>query len=90
MADPLEKLDAAVRKLTAETAEMRTGQEELRSEVEELRDGQGDILAIVKGIQKTQTALTSAMTQAIKQLGTDKSLEVRVKRLEDVVFGAKH
>jgi hypothetical protein len=49
-----------------------------------------EIAASVKQISKTQIALTNAMTTAIKQLGVDKTLELRVKRLEDAVFGAKH
>lgn len=93
----LEKLEAAVRKLGVDMGEvrgelkdLREGAEELREGQVELREGQTELLVAVKGIQKTQTALTNAMTSAMKQLGTDKSLELRVKRLEDVVFGSKH
>ena len=44
-------------------------------------------------LEKLESAvrkLASDMTSAIKQLGTDKSVELRVRRLEDVVFGSKH
>ncbi|MFZ5470606.1 MAG: hypothetical protein ACOZIN_14320 [Myxococcota bacterium] len=100
----MEKLEAAVRKLTTDMSELRgevkslrvdqedlrAGLEEVRTGLDEVREGQDELLTAVKGIQKTQFALTNAMTSAIKQLGSDKSLEVRVKRLEDAVFGSKH
>src|SRR5438874_1314792 len=103
MADPIEKLEAAVKKLATDMAEVRGEMGELRGEmgelrgemgelrnevskdITELRESQGEILTIVKGIQRTQTALTSAMTSAIKELSTSKSIELRVKRLEDAV-----
>jgi hypothetical protein len=90
MADPLEKLEAAVKKLASEMSEFRDGQDELKVDVSGMQDAQGDILAMLKGIQRTQTALTTAMTSAVKELATNKTLEVRVRRLEDAVFGSKH
>ena len=92
MAAPLEKLEAAVRKLATDIAELRDGQAELRDGQAELREGvtelredvtqlqgtQGEILTAVKGIQRTQTALTNAMTSAIKELATSRSMELRV------------
>src|SRR5688572_9771451 len=95
--DPLEKLEAAVRRLAADVGEQRKTLNEHGEMLEqhgEMLEQHGemldDIAASVKQIAKTQGALTSAMTAAIKQLGTDKTLELRVKRLEDAVFGAKH
>lgn len=118
MADPLEKLEAAVKKLATDMADVRKELHQhadtLREHTEILQEHSGilqehsgilqehtdilhehsevldDIATSVKQIQKTQSALTNAMTTAIKQLGTDKSLEVRVRRLEDVVFSNKH
>ncbi len=97
MADPLEKLEAAVKKLAADMAGLRgdvdslkEGQAELQDDVASLKEGQAELLAGVKNIQRTQTALTSAMTSAIKELSTTRSMELRVKRLEDAVFGSKH
>ena len=70
-------------------AEVREGLREHSEIFQEHGEVLDDIVTSVKQIQKTQTALTNAMTTAIKQLGTDKSLEIRVRRLEDVVFN-KH
>lgn len=90
VADPLEKLGAAVKKLAADAAEIRHDSREHSETLDEHSDVLQEIVASVKQIQKTQSALTNAMTSAIKQLGTDKSLEIRVRRLEDVVFSNKH
>jgi uncharacterized coiled-coil DUF342 family protein len=71
-------------------AELREGQAELREDVDGLHESVAETLAAVKNIQRTRTALTSAMTSAIKELSTSRSLDLRVKRLEDAVFGSKH
>ena len=79
MADPLEKLEAAVKKLAAEMAEVREGQAELGEAQAEVREdlsafgeAQTEMLAVLKNIQRTQTALTNAMTSAVKELSTSK------------------
>ncbi len=94
MADRMDKLEAAVRKLAADVSELREEQHERFDAVNERFDAVNDDFEVahagLAGIQRTQKALTAAMTQAIKQLGVGKSLEVRVKRLEDAVFGSKH
>ena len=89
-ADPLEKLEAAVKKLAADAAEQRKTLDEHSEALAEHGELLEDIASSVKQIQKTQTALTNAMTAGLKQLGIDKSLEIRVKRLGDAVFGSKH
>jgi hypothetical protein len=86
----LEKLEAAVKKLAADMAELRGDADGLRGDFDELKDTQHETLAAVKNIQRTQTALTSAITSAIKELSTTRSLDLRLKRLEDAVFGSKH
>lgn len=90
MADRLEKLEVAVKKLAADMSQVRGDVGELREEMGELREDMGDIKKGVFEIQRTQGALTDAMTKAIKSLGMSKTLEIRVDRLESAVFGAKH
>ena len=96
--DPMTKLENAVRKLAANMAalrkemgddfgDVRTDAKALRAEVSEFKDGTLEALA---NIQQTQSALTSAMTQAIKEMAVSKSFEVRLSRLEAEVFGSKH
>lgn len=97
VADPIEKLEAAVKKLATDMGDVR---KELREHSDTLHEHSDilhehgevldEIVTSVKQIQKTQSALTNAMTTAIKQLGTDKSLEIRVRRLEDMIFSNKH
>lgn len=89
-AGPLEKLEAVVKKLAADVGEQRKTLDEHGEMLAEHGEVLDEIAASVKQIQKTQTALTNAMTAGLKQLGIDKTLELRVKRLEDAVFGSKH
>ncbi|MBL8953718.1 MAG: hypothetical protein JNK82_23285 [Myxococcaceae bacterium] len=103
-ADRLDKLEAAVRRLAADVGDQQktlgSHTETLAQHTETLAqhtetlaqhtETLDEISTSVKQIAKTQVALTNAMTTAIKQLGIDKTLELRVKRLEDAVFGAKH
>jgi chromosome segregation ATPase len=97
VADPLAKLESAVKKLAADMGDVRREIGDLRGEMKDMRgelnDVHGELSELKKGvdqIQRTQVALTDAMTRAIKELGVGKSLEVRVSRLESAVFGTKH
>lgn len=57
---------------------------------EDVESGFSALTSSVKEIQRTQAALASAMTTAVKQLSVGKTLELRMQRLEDAVFGPKH
>lgn len=59
---------------------------EFRAEVEERFD---EIAVAVQAIQRSQNAMTNAFVEAMRQFGVSKSLERRVKRLEETVFGKK-
>lgn len=45
-----------------------------------------EVLASLKGIQITQTALTNALTSTLSELAMGRKLEGRVERLESAVF----
>ncbi len=90
VADPIEKLEAAVKKLATDMGDVRKELREHSDTLHEHGEVLDEIVTSLKQIQKTQSALTNAMTTAIKQLGTDKSLEIRVRRLEDMIFSNKH
>lgn len=94
MAGPLEKLENAVKKLATDMANLRA---ETRSEFKDVRrelkshgERLDDVTHALTGIQQTQTALTNAVTLAIKELAVTKSFDVRLSRLEAEVFGSKH
>ena len=76
------KLDQNSRRIDAVADDLG----EFRAEVEERFD---EIAVAVQAIQRSQNALTNAFIQAMREFGVSKSLERRVKRLEDSVFGKK-
>lgn len=76
------KLDQNSRRIDAVADDLG----EFRGEVEERFD---EITVAIQAIQRSQNALTSAFVQAMREYGVSKSLERRVKRLEDSVFGKK-
>lgn len=93
MADRIDKLEAAVRKLAQDVGEMKRDyatREDLSIFREEMLEGFEGISKELKEQRRVTAALTDAMTQAVKQLAVGKSIEVRVARLEAVVFGSKH
>lgn len=87
MADAIEKLESAMRKRTNDVGELRAvrkgervcqdapraGLKEVREVNVDWRERQKELLMGLKNIQETQTALTNAMTSALKQLGADKA-----------------
>lgn len=76
------KLDQNSRRIDAVADDLG----EFRAEVEERFD---EITVAIQAIQRSQNALTTAFVQAMREYGVSKSLERRVKRLEDSVFGKK-
>ena len=94
MADSSEKPEGSEKKLAKDVAELReearAAREERRAAREEQRVAMKALTATVLDIQRTPSALANATTAALKQLGLDKSIEIRVQRPEDPVFGPKH
>ena len=90
MADRLDKLENAVKKLATDMASLRSEMSEMKEDLSEVKEDVSEVKDAVANIQRTQTALTSAVTQAIKELGVSKTFDVRLSRLEAEVFGSKH
>jgi len=94
MSDRIDKLESAVKKLAGDVGEIRTEQKAQGKRLNQLSvdmsQGFGEMATAIKELQRTQSVLANAMTAAMKQLAVDKSLEVRMQRLEDAVFGSKH
>ena len=94
MADRTDKIEAAIKKLAIDASAHRSETKALAKHSEarfgDLTESLKDLTESVRDIQRTQLALTNAMTGAIKQLAVDKSLELRMQRVEEAVFGPKH
>lgn len=94
MSDRLEKLESAVKKLAGDVGEIRGEQKAQGKQLKQLgqtvAEGFGAMATSIQEIQRTQSALANAMTAAVKQLAVDKSLELRMQRVEEAVFGPKH
>jgi hypothetical protein len=73
--------------MKGEFSDMKGEISDMKGEITELRE---DTKGALTNIQRTQTALTSAVTQALKELGVTRTFDVRLSRLEAEVFGSKH
>lgn len=89
-----ERLEALIRKLAGDVGELRGEIKAINKRVDavnvNLAEGFGAIAEDMAHLRKLHTASVNAMTSAMKQLALDKSIEARVRRLEDAVFDPKH
>lgn len=94
MSERLDKLESAVKKLAGDVGAIRGEQKAQSKQLNQLGqavgEGFGEVAASLKELQRTQSALANGMTAAMKQLAVDKSLELRMQRVEEAVFGSKH
>ena len=84
-----EKTDNAVVKLAKDVHDIRTDITELKKVTRANADAVSELTRSVNQILTSQTAMTSAMTNAVVQLSVTKTYEARLKRLEEEVFGSK-
>ena len=84
-----EKTDNAVIKLAKDVHEIRADLADLKKATRVNAEAVSELTRSVNQILTSQTAMTSAMTNAVVQLSVTKTYEARLKRLEEEVFGSK-
>lgn len=84
-----DKVESAVKKVAVDVADVKRDMKTFRAEQQAMRDSINELGKLVREISTTQIALTNTVAQAVTQLALGKTVEARVQRLEDAVFGTK-